>query len=72
METHLTIIAKLVTVPGPQGTQAGLQIMFQAEGAQAADPAFLLLMLEQAKGAIYQQVVQGAAPRVVIPGGPVS
>ena len=68
METQLTIIAKLVTVPGPQGTQAGLQILFQAEGSQAADPAFLLLMLEQAKGAIFQQLVQRAAPKVIVPG----
>ena len=71
METHIHIIVKLVQLPTPQGTQVGMQTMIKVEGARDDDLAYLLVALEQAQRATQQQVVQQAAPRVVVPGGAV-
>lgn len=69
METHVHIIVKVATVPGPNGPQAGMQVMFQAEGHKADDAAWILLALKQVEGAVFQGIIKAAAPRVMVPGG---
>lgn len=68
-QTNITILAQTVMVPGPQGPQVGVQVQLQVEGHQADDPAFTLMLLEQAKNVLYQNAIKGAAPRLQLPTG---
>lgn len=67
-ETQITILVRTAVVPGPQGPQAGIQVMLKVEGHQSDNAAFVLMALDQVKALTYQQIVAAAAPRLMVPG----